>query len=390
MTHESQIISPPDSLYYDSEKMNLPLFYENTLLMRQTKAALYTRIEQMDQHVGQLISQLKADGVYEDSFVIFFSDHGGNLPWTKREILERGTHIPFIVKHPRGKMAGTVNNDLISSVDFAPTMLSIAGIDPPKYLQGSAFLGEKAKPEKNTYVFAARDRMDIKYDRVRAVSDGVFRYVYNFHPEVPKYQDLPYRNQIPAMQEIISLRKADALQNPYLLDWFQVPKAQEELYYTLKDPDEVHNLADNPVYLEKKSALKKVLFDWMETVGDLGKVEESTMILNWWNGKDKPPLTAKPQIRNHKDGVSLHMVQSGVSIGYRILPETIKDTMLTRSPKSWDFGFLTPLVGQKTIEVPKPWHIYSGGIIPLKKGQVLQINAHRIGQTPIEIIYESK
>lgn len=235
ISHESQVISPPDSLYYDPEKMTLPLYYENTRQMRHDKAALFTRIEQMDRDFGELIRQLKRDGVYQDSYIVFYSDHGGNLPWMKREILERGLHIPFMVRHPGGQKAGSVNNDLISAIDFAPSMLSIAGIRPPEHLQGKAFLGPYASEEKNRYVYAARDRMANQYDRVRSVSDGTFRYVYNFKPEVPKYQDLAYRRQMASMQEIIDMRDAGEISNPYLLDWFAAPKPQEELYYTAKD-----------------------------------------------------------------------------------------------------------------------------------------------------------
>ena len=132
VSHESFIINLPDSLYYEPSDMDLPMFYEDTPKMRYDMAALYTRIEQMDSDVGEIIAQLKKDGIYDNSYVIFYSDHGGNLAWTKREVLERGTHIPFIVKYPKAEHRGTVNNDLISSIDFAPSMLSIAGITPPE------------------------------------------------------------------------------------------------------------------------------------------------------------------------------------------------------------------------------------------------------------------
>ncbi|MGB0198843.1 MAG: sulfatase family protein, partial [Flavobacteriaceae bacterium] len=205
-THESQVISPPDSLYRDPSQMPLPPFYQDAPQIRHDMAALYTRIEQMDQDVGELIEQLKNDGVYDQSYVIFFSDHGGNLPWTKRELLERGTHIPFVVKFPNGRHSGTVNHDLISAVDFAPSILSLAGISIPTHLQGRAFLGAKADENKNPYVFAARDRMDEHPERVRAVFDGTYRYVFNFHPEWPKYQDLAYRKRMASMQEILEMR----------------------------------------------------------------------------------------------------------------------------------------------------------------------------------------
>ena len=389
VSHENFIINPPDSLYYDPMEMTLPIYYENTGQMRRDMAVLYTRVEQMDRDFGQIIKQLKEDGVYDSSYVIFYSDHGGTLPWTKREILERGTHIPFIVKYPKGKWAGTVNNNLISSIDIAPSMLSIAGIPAPDYLQGKAFLGPLADGVKNKYVFAARDRMANKYDRVRSVTDGTFRYVYNFNPELPKYQDLAYRNQIPSMAEILAMRDAGKIDNPYLLDWFEAPKPQEELYYTAKDPDEVHNLAENQDYASKKAELKEALFRWLEDVGDTADVLESEMVrIQWWQGKNQPPATSSPVFKRSNNGVALHSDTPGASLAYRIFDGAVRDTTLIRNIRTWDFQFYIPRNDSNTIEVPKPWNVYTGGTIPLKKGQTIQVNAHRIGYLPTELSYK--
>ena len=181
----------------------------------------------MDYQVGQIINQLKKDGVYDNSYIFFFSDHGGTMPWMKREILERGTHIPFIVKYPKGKNAGTVNTDLISAVDFAPTILSLADISIPDYMQGQAFLGKQAVKEKRQYVFAGRDRLDECYDRVRSVRDKQFRYIFNFMPDRPKYMNVTYRLNIPMMKELLELHKEGKL-NQHQEDWFKPTKPMEE------------------------------------------------------------------------------------------------------------------------------------------------------------------
>ena len=141
ITHESKLMVSPDSVRFDPNDIELPPYYVDTETTRKDMAVLYTRIEQMDQAVGEIVGRLKKDKVYDDSYVIFFSDHGGSMPWAKREILERGTHIPLIVKYPKNRFSATKDDRLISSVDLAPTMLSIAGIEPPDHLQGSAFLG---------------------------------------------------------------------------------------------------------------------------------------------------------------------------------------------------------------------------------------------------------
>lgn len=392
ISHESNIINRPDSIEYDPNEMELPLFYEDTPTVREDFAVLYTRIEAMDEDLGEIIAQLKEDGLYEESYIFFYSDHGGNLPWMKRELLERGTHIPFMVKFPRQEYAATINHELVSGADFAPTVLSIAGIEPPRHMQGKAFLGKFEAAESRKYAFSGRDRNANKYDRVRAVTDGSFRYIYNFNPELPKYQDTDYRKGIASMQEILQMREEGKISNPYLKDWFVAPKPQEELYYTKKDPDEVHNLADNPQYASKLKELKEALFSWIEEVGDLSAIPEREMVVeNWWNMKLEPPKTSTPQINKVAKGVKITCATEGASIGYQILSSADASRTEIKPAKSWDFGYVGAYNGGKDkLEVPLPWKVYTGEIIDLKQGEVLLVNAHRIGYEPSEITYTSK
>jgi len=389
ITHESKLMVLPDSVPFNSKDMKLPPYYVDTETVRKDMAILYTRIEQMDQAVGEIVAELKKDDVYDESYVLFFSDHGGCMPWTKREILERGTHIPLIVKFPKNRFSGTKNERLVSAVDLAPTILSITGIKPPDHLQGTAFMGPFETVEERKYVFAARDRMANKYDRVRSISDGDFRYVYNFMPERPKYQDLQYRKGIPTMKEILELYEDGSLENPYLLDWFAKNKPTEELYHTKVDPYEISNLAENTQYANKKQELKEALFDWIAKVGDLSSVPEKKMVFNnWWNNKTVPPKTLPPRVIQGKKGYKIECATKGASIGYRITNQKDHEIKSKRLTKSWDFGFT---IDQKkivdSVDVRKPWNVYQGETIKLDKGQSLIINAHRIGYLNSELTF---
>ncbi len=381
-THESQMMRQQDSIGYDPRKMQVPMYFEDTEITRKDLALLYTRVEEMDTQVGALIAQLKEDGVYEDSFIFFFSDHGGMMPWTKRAVLERGTHIPLIVKYPKGQHAGTINNDLISAVDLAPSVVSIAGINPPEYMHGKAFLGAYSSKIQNKYVFASSDRFDEKYDRIRSVSDGNFRYVYNFEPHKPKYMDLGYRKGIRTMREILERRENNLISNPYLLDWFADKKPIEELYYTQKDTDEVHNLANDPNYQTKKEELKSVLFDWLTQVGDRSDQSEIEMVQQWWNGNDTAPVTAEAKITLKQGQATLSCETPGASIGYRIQKTAVLDSVV-HPIQSWDFyTIMGKPNAPKEMKVPKPWKVYTGHPISLNKGEVLIVNTHRIGYEP--------
>ena len=191
-----------------------------------------------------------------------------------------------------------------------------------------------------------------------------------------------------SMQEILKMRDSGQIKNPYLRDWFKTPKPQEELYYTAKDPDEVNNLASTRSYAKKKAELKKVLFQWMEEIGDMGSIPEKEMVREqWWQGKAKPPLTKSPIIKKSQEGIELINQEPGASIGYRIFDDGIKDTTITRNMKSWDFAYIMGNKEVTTVTVPKPWKVYSGGTIPLKKGQTILVNAQRIGYRPTEKVF---
>ena len=396
ITHESQLFEEsylfkehPELLVHENQIKTLPPYYKNTRTARECMARMLSNVQLLDHQIGELIRQLKADGVYDSSYIFFFSDHGGTMPWMKREVLERGTHIPFIVKFPKGVHAGEKNNDLISAVDFAPTMLSLAGIKIPAYMQGQAFLGSQASKIKRKYVFAARDRMDECTDRVRSVRDKRYRYIYNFMPDLPKYQPISYRETLPMMREMLQLHK-EGLLNEIQDNWFAPTKPQEELYDVVNDPDEIHNLADDPAYKDKLVELRKAFRTWLNQVGDMSYMPEKDMVANWWMGENHEPLTAKPVLTKVKGGVKLSCATKGASIGYKILKDGQDDKPIVRKSCDHDMFQVTRHKANGTeVEVSSPWTVYQQGqVIPLKHGCHLLVNATRIGYTPAVSIFE--
>ncbi|HLF33365.1 MAG TPA: sulfatase [Cyclobacteriaceae bacterium] len=383
VTHESQLFSRlDDSLTVDPAKVTVPPILPDTKTTRIDIARLYTNIEIMDSQVGEIIDKLKEDGLYDNTIIIFYSDNGGAIPWTKREITERGTHIPFIVRFPNATNAGTTNDELVSAVDFAPTMLSLAGIKIPEYMQGQAFLGEQKSATPRKYVFAARDRMDTETDRVRSVTDGRYRYVYNYMPEKPFYQDIQYRISIPGMQEILSMKEEGTL-NPVTMTWFNT-KPVEELYDEVNDPWDLKNLAGDSAYREKLNELRTAFQEWTSTVGDLSEKSEQEMIRRMWNGKDRAPATELPEIQRMNNGVKITCRTTGASIGYRIINVAQPDAVRMEPEMSWDFGVMNrPELKGRDLPVKPSWNLYrEGETISLHRGDTLKINAMRIGYLP--------
>ena len=316
VTHESQVwMRENEELLVRQEEVSVPAVYPDDSLTRRVLARFITNAMRMDKQVGEVVAQLKEDGLYENTIIFFFSDHGDGMPYFKRELYDRGLRAPLLIKAPFLE-AGSQSNELISFVDFAPTLLSLAGVPIPESMQGQAFLGQQKSATPRKYSFAARDRMDSEYDRVRAVTDGEFKYIRNYMPEKPNYQNVKYRLQNPLMIHLLELNSKGLL-NANQARWFAPTKPAEELYDTKTDPWEFKNLIGNPLYEEKLRELRKAHEDWVLTYGDLGALDEMSMVRNWWGGKDSPPVTSPAESAYQGGKISLKSSTPGASFGYR-------------------------------------------------------------------------
>ena len=283
-THESQTWQQPEMT--DPAMVEVPPYYPDTMPVRKAIARLYDQIHKMDARAGHLLQELEDEGVADNTIVFFWSDHGDGLPRGKRWPYDSGTHIPFIVKWPGKIDPGSVNDDLISSIDFGPTVLSMAGVEIPAWMQGRAFLGEQKEPARK-YVFSHRDRFDESYDMIRSVRDKQYRYVRNFHTQTPYVQWIPYRNNSPIMQEMLQLQAEGKLEGAQKL-WFRETREPEELYDCNDDPYQIYNLAKDPDYADVLKKMRSVLDEWMLKTDDLGNVPESQLVERWWPDGEQP------------------------------------------------------------------------------------------------------
>jgi N-sulfoglucosamine sulfohydrolase len=351
ITHESLVwMRDKEPLLVDPKDVIVPPIYPDDSISRQVIARFLTNAMIMDKQVGEIIKELKEANLYDDTVIFFYSDHGDGLPYYKRELHHRGLHIPLIIKGP-GLVPGTVDDQLISAIDFAPTLLSIAGCQVPKTMQGKAFLGNQKSKQKNKYIFGARDRMDSEVDRVRSVFDGQYNYLKYYMPEKPFYQDIKFRLQNKLMPHMLKLRDNGQL-NADQMRWFRQTKPEEELFDIKNDPFELKNLATDPAYAAKLNELRTAHEQWKKDYKDWGEMEEMAMVKQWWNGKETPPLTEPPMLIEKGNKIAITSKTKGASIGYR---KSVKDT----------------------------WTIYDKPI-HLAKGDSLYFFAHRVGYTLAE------
>ena len=251
---------------------HLPPIYPNTPEARKDWAWYHDNISEMDRQAGEILQRLAADGLADNTIVIFWSDHGRGLPRGKRWIYDSGVHIPMIVRWPGRLKAGSVNDELVSTQDLPPTILALAGLQPKNYMHGRIFLGDKKQPEPEM-LFFHRDRMDEALEFVRAARDKQFKYIRNFEPERPYAQHIDYMDKMPTLVDMRRLHQEGKL-NPVQSLWFRPRKPIEELYDVVADPHETNNLAARPEHRETLERMRMALETWQAQVGDTGFIPE--------------------------------------------------------------------------------------------------------------------
>lgn len=331
ITHESQSWNTGD-LDTDPAKVEVPPYYPDTELVRKQIARQYDNIHTMDKMVGEIMQQLAEEGLLENTVVFFWSDHGDGFPRAKRWLYDSGTHVPLIVRWPGKLPSNNTDDRLISSIDFGPTVLSIADVEVPSHMQGIPFLGNQTG-KKRPYVFGAKDREDENYDMIRSVRNKNFLYIRNFYPAQPYVGLVAFRNRAPIMQELYRLQLENRLTSVQQLWMSSSPRPAEELYDVKKDPHQINNLASNPKYKKVLERMRSEQTNWSKRTNDLGHMNESEMIRRMWpdgvqpptekpavyiNSPGNPPLTAKETggAYRYPSEAGLRSVTQGASIVY--------------------------------------------------------------------------
>ncbi len=266
---------------HDPAKVSLPPYYPDTPFVRKIWARYYDLITFMDKQVGELLSQLEADGLTDDTIVFFFSDHGLGIPRFKRTLYDTGLHVPLIIcfpqryRHLAPHQPGGRTGRLVSFVDFGPTVLSLAGLPTPIYMQGRAFLSSRAGAPRE-YIFGASSRVDEAYDCSRCVRDKRYKYIRNFMPHLPYIQPSEYCDRAEIMHELRRAVAEEELSPVQRLLWAPA-KPVEELYDTFADPHEIDNLAGSPQHRKILEKLRTVLRGWMLQTCDTGLLPEAEM-----------------------------------------------------------------------------------------------------------------
>ena len=286
--HESGIASKGkyDSVTEGLEKIDrsvavesLPPYYPDTPIVREDWGRYYDVITAMDRWVGEHLQALEDAGEADNTIVVYWSDHGVGLPRAKRWLYDSGMHVPLIVRIPEKYRVdgqgtpGTVSDQLVSLIDLGPTTLNLAGSKMPERVHGQAFLGANT-PAPRDYVYGARDRMDERYDIIRATRDKRYKYIRNYESFKTFYQYMNTPERGALMQEIRRVQ-SEGTANEGVAKFLTPSKPIEELYDTQIDPHEMNNLASDPQYKTILGRMRKTHLAWVLETRDLGLVPEA-------------------------------------------------------------------------------------------------------------------
>lgn len=259
--------------------LSLPPHVPDLPEVRSDFAGHLEAVQDVDRWVGFFLEDLKEKGLEDDTVIFIFSDHGGCLPRGKGYLYETGLHVPLIVYFPEkwkhlapscteGGNGRKVYDRPMGFVDLAPSVLSLAGIEPPDRMQGKALMGEYAEDGHEMHFAFASNHLH-HYTPVRAVSDGRFKYIRSYIP----FMQFALRNYY--QWGMPSNRAWDA----FVLgghntkeEWaqpFGVHPA-EMLFDLESDPSELHDLSSNPDYAGILGKFRKELSRHIRETVDLG------------------------------------------------------------------------------------------------------------------------
>jgi len=256
----------------DPDSVTLPPYYPDDPVGRIDFAQYLEAVQVADRKVGSILEKLEKDGLAENTVVFFYGDHGRPFPHGKQFLYDEGLAIPLIIRWPGVIEPGTTREELVSMLDFAPTVLRIAGAGVPEHMDGAPFLGEGVVERESVY--ASRDRVDDAVDRIRCVRTKQFKYIRNFHPGKPYDMSETYMLMMHPTLAVLRRWNEQGKLNEVQSKWMAPRRPEEELYDLEKDPWETNNVAGDPAYEEILLKLRGELDAWVEETGDKGQYPE--------------------------------------------------------------------------------------------------------------------
>ncbi len=234
----------PDLQPDDALGVHVPGYLRDTEGTRRELAGLQGMVRHVDAQVGRLLAAVKELGLEATTLVIFTTDHGVAMPRAKCSLYEPGVQVAFILRYPgrEGWHGGRVQNEMISNIDYLPTILELLGVAIPTNVQGRSFAplldGKPYQPRQE--IFTELTYHDY-YDPRRAIRTETHKLIVNF-TTAPAFMD-PSQCWRPPSDVLTPANHAIAY-HPHI-----------ELYDLEHDPWEQRDVAQDPKYAQVRTDL---------------------------------------------------------------------------------------------------------------------------------------
>lgn len=326
-SHQSRTMTNPYEWYVENvlerlpaierispEEISVPPFYRDTQEMRKYLSRVYNSLLLTDKEFGGIIDRLEQDGLKENTLVFCFADHGEGIPKGKISALGLGFQVPFFIYFPPKFQylspwpIGSSTDELVSSSeDVAPTVLSLAGVDIPKYMTGRPLIGAHRKAPR-PYVWGGRNRIDESPDVSRCITDGRFFYTRVFMPQLPLVEYMKYED-VGDITRAIRADHAAGLLNAVQAELVE-PRSVEYLYDLRKDTWQINNLADDPAHKSMLQILRETLYEHLLETRDIHFMPEYEMARR---AKLSPPYDLRTDTTNYPFG---RILDAAKLVGY--------------------------------------------------------------------------
>ena len=256
---------------YDPAKVSIPPAHVDNAVTRQERAKYLTDITKSDTLLGE-VRALAREKIAGDTLFIYTSDHGGQWPFAKWNLYDAGIRIPLLIAWPGTLKARTISDAMVCWPDLLPTFIELGGGKVPEGIDGKSFAGilRGNTTTHRDHVFTTHSGDgDFNDYPIRSVRTRDWKYIRNLHPEF-QHQSHISRSTGPSGLVYWKTWLAAAEKDPSAAAIVQrfTTRPAEELYDLTKDPNELHNLAADPMQSERLNSLRAELDAWMKQQGD--------------------------------------------------------------------------------------------------------------------------
>ncbi len=272
----------PEKSGYDPAKIGVPPEHFDTPAYRLSRTNYYEAVTKADDDLGQVLAAVDQKLDPKNTFVLFTSDHGAQLPFGKWNLYDAGMRVPLLAKGP-GIKAGATTDAMVSWIDILPTLVDLGGGVAPKDIDGRSFApvlrGEKQSAREEIYATHSNDREFNVYP-MRCLRTDKWKYILNLHPE---FQYATHINRAAGRDSVDYFRswetasKTDPRAAEVVHRYKQRPR--EELYDLANDPHELKNLADQPQHASRLAEMRAKVAAWMKDQSDAGTVFDKPLLL---------------------------------------------------------------------------------------------------------------